>query len=103
MITRVEAEGTVTITIVKRAGSKGLQPLQLLTDCPGGKNAAVLLYEELLARDQEGIDLEELLAMDARIGEAIETGEKEFNAIGAAYQRLRSARPRPAPETIIGF
>jgi len=120
MITRVDNEGTVTITVVKRAGSKGLTtdfdhgsngleegagtaPLQALIECLGGKNPAVVLYEELAEREREGVDLEALLVLDGQIGQALEAGEKDFQAVGAAYSRLRESRPRPAPELVVGF
>ena len=46
MVTRVVKEETTTITVVKRAGTKGAG-MQDLVDCAGGRNPAIALYEEL--------------------------------------------------------
>ena len=104
MITRVEKERTVTITVVKKAGSKGLLPIQRLVECRGGKNPAIELYEEIEARETAGVlDPVEVLEMAERINQAIKEGEAQAQAVDYAVKRLDKAAARPSPVVLQGF
>jgi hypothetical protein len=106
MITRVAKDDTTTITVVKRAGSKGLTGLDYLKVCPGGKNPAVALYEELQVLDQEDSALKdpvEMLELDARIDGAIREGAEQAQRVEYALKRLTKSASRPAPFVIQGF
>lgn len=101
MITRVEKDGVTTISVVKRAGSKGMD---FLVQCAGGKNPAVALYEEIEAQEREGaLDPMQVLALDGKIDQALEEGEKQAKAVEYATKRLVQAAARPAPMVIQGF
>ncbi len=103
MITRVEEGETVKVTVVKRAGSKGLEPLQYLLECQGGKNPAIALYEELQGQKPGEMDPEQLLELGARLEAAIEAGREQGAQVDYALKRLAEAAPRPAPEVVQGF
>ena len=101
LITRVEKDGVTTINVVKRAGSKGLSGAAYLAACPGGKNAAVALLEEIEAAGD--VDPLAFLEMGERIEAAISQGEKEAEAVEAAGKRLAKAAARPAQFVMRGF
>ena len=104
MITRVTKDETVTITVVKKAGSKGLLPVQKLVECKGGKNPAIELYEQIQAQEGRGeLDAYDVLKLGEQIDKAIEAGEKQAAAVNHACARLTRAAARPAPVVIQGF
>lgn len=104
MITRVTKDETVTITVVKKAGSKGQSgdPIDALIQCPGGKNAAVVLYEELRELPAD-IDPADLLALETRVEKAVERGEQEVQAMRDSAARLATCTAIPAPFVPEGF
>jgi hypothetical protein len=110
MITRVTKEETVTVTVVKRAGSKGslasdpYNPVQALRDALPGQNPAIALYEEIEERQAEiAADPALLLELDGRIDLALRLGQEQAQAVEHALKRLRKATPQPAPGIVIGF
>jgi hypothetical protein len=102
MITRVEKDGVTTITVVKRAGTKGADPLEHLLACEGGKNPAIALCEEIEADDQARDPLY-LVDLDARIEAAIEAGEQQARMVDRALERLKKTSAIPAPDVVMGF
>jgi hypothetical protein len=102
MITRTEANGLTTITVVKRAGSKG-SGLDDLMACPGGKNPAIALYEEIEELRGGYVGPYELLSLDTRIEQALEVGQAQAEGIAYAGKRLNAAAPQPAPVLVWGF
>jgi len=100
MITRVEKDGQVTINVIKKAGSKGA--IDYLASCPGGRNPAVALYQELQSMNLD-LDPETMLSLDARLDQAIEAGAVQAGRVEGALTRLQAARPRPAPALVEGF
>jgi hypothetical protein len=105
LITRVVTDDLVTLTIVKKAGSKGAAGLDALRACQGGQNPAVALYEEILHLDMghNRLDPVTLLELDRRIGEAIIAGEEQAGAVKAARARLAAAVPQPSRSVPLGF
>lgn len=123
MITRVEKDGIVTINVVKRAGTKGLfpapiqmecrgapacappacapSPLAYLMSCPGRRNPAIELYQQL--KDSQALSPEELLTLDARLNKVIEEGQSHASRCESALKRLQRALPQPAPVVPLGF
>lgn len=101
LITRVENEGVTTITVVKKAGTKGLLPLIALDACPGGRNPAIELAEEI--KRAGNLSVLELLEMDERIDQAIEDGETQTEQMKAALNRLDAAAAQSSPWTAEGF
>ena len=119
----------VTITIVKKAGSKGSkEPSQFQVDsltgpsaelggasgtvsieylktCEGGKNPAIALYEELDAmnRSQDVVDPLDLYEISDRIESAIDAGEKQKLTIDRSMQRLSLAVAQPSRTVLMGF
>ncbi len=105
LVTRVTKDELTTITVVKRAGTKGARsPLQHLIDCKGGKNDAIALYEEIQAMETDEInDPMKMLEIDGRIEQAIESGKQQAESVVYAAQRLAKAIPQPAPVIVVGF
>lgn len=99
MITRTEKDGITTITVVKKAGSKGLTKL---IACPGGMNPAIRLYEEI-TRCEGALDPLELLEMDTRISAAVEEGTKQAESVRFASERLVESLPQAARMVVEGF
>ena len=104
MITRVTKDDTVEITVVKRAGTKGLLPLQHLVDCPEGRNSAIELNERIVRRAADGeLTPLELLELEPLIDSAIEDGKAQAEAVADALKRLTRSAAQPAPVVITGF
>jgi hypothetical protein len=109
MLTRVTKEETTTISVIKKAGTKGGNGLgngfwngfEYLVGCQGGKNAAIAMYEELQAKGE--MDALELLEMDQRIDEAIGLGEAQEEQVEYAERRLKRARPQASTAVVEGF
>jgi hypothetical protein len=101
LITRVEKDETTTITVVKRAGSKGAESLDYLIACQGGKNPAIECYELIQASG----DVSPLKALE--MGEQIETalmqGQEQQSAVRHAADRLIKSSAQCAPGLILGF
>jgi hypothetical protein len=105
-ITRAEQDSLTTVTVVKRAGSKGHETALLaLRHSPGGKNPAIALFEEIQTLEIEPHEREPeaLLTLEARIQRAIETGQSQAGAVERARERLAAATARPAPAVVLGF
>ena len=105
MITRVEKGGVTTINVVKKAGLKGsgLAGLDYLRECPGGRNPAIALYQELQSQDMGSLDPERLLTLGNQLETALSEGEAQLQAVVAAHNRLLLARAQAAPEVVTGF
>lgn len=102
MITRVEKGDETTITVVKKAGSKGnCRPLDILRDVPEQKNAVIALFDEMHGKVET--DPYELLVLEERIGSAIELGDNQAQAVKFAKQRLIDSRPVPSRTVPRGF
>ena len=90
-----------TITVVKRAGSKGTSnPIEFLLACPGCKNPAIALYEEISAQDMDPLAQ---LELDNLIDAVIAEGEKQARAQQYASERLQKSAPLPSPFVVKGF
>ncbi|MAT45346.1 MAG: hypothetical protein CL609_23705 [Anaerolineaceae bacterium] len=104
MITRVEKDDTTTITVVKRAGTKGGydQVLKHLVNCQENKNPAIALYEKIQA---EGLTNDPVLLLTAAddIDDAINSGEELAQRLERARDRLIYARHQAAPIVVVGF
>lgn len=101
MITRVTKDETVTITVVKKAGTKGAPGFDDLVACQERKNPAIALYEEI--QNTTTVDPVQLLELDARIEKAIEEGRAQAGAVEFAAKRLQAAAPRPSTVVVVGF
>jgi hypothetical protein len=101
-ITRTEKDGVCTVTVIKKAGSKGSVSADYLTACPGGRNPVVDFYGELQQIDGE-FDALRLLELEHRTGEVLKEGEAQFDAVQHARDRLANAAAQPAPYVVMGF
>lgn len=102
LLQRKEEGDVVTVTIVKKAGSKGADPLGKLRKCAGGKNPTIELYEEIDLLGPEA-DIVDLLVYESRIDQALEKGEEQRNAMKSTASRLADSVPLPAPFVVVGF
>ena len=95
---------TVEITVVKRAGTKGLLPLQHLVTYPEGRNPAIELNEQIVRRAADGeLTPLELLELEPLINNAIQDGKAQAEAVMDALKRLNRSAAQPAPVVITGF
>jgi hypothetical protein len=104
---KTEGENTtVTVSVVKKAGSKGLDPeaafLTNLRAAPAGENPAIALYKALNGAETI-TDPAALLALEARIATAIEQGEAQGAQVDKARARLTAAHAVPALFVVEGF
>ena len=104
MITRITKDDTVEMTVVKRAGTKGLAPFQHLVTCPEGRNPAIELHEQITRRSADGeLTPLELLELEPLIGTAIRDGKAQAEAVDKAVERLTRSAAQPSPVVISGF
>jgi hypothetical protein len=104
MITRVVTnENTVTLNVIKKAGSKGAAGLDFLRECPSHQNPAIELYQEIHEKGDSPLNPVTLLELDKRIGDAIIAGEQQVTAIEKARERLAAAVPQPSRTIMRGF
>src|SRR5574343_36652 len=106
LLSRKEEGEVVTVTIVKKAGSKGgairESPLRKLQSCAGGMNPAVALYQRIDALGP-GADIVDLLEFSGEIDQALAEGEKQRDLVIGAAKRLCAAEAQPAPLVVEGF
>lgn len=99
-----EKDGTVTIQVIKQAGTKGyLLPVDFLEKAPEGVNTVVQLHRELATAGILSQSPEELLKLDGKINKAMEAGRKEDHSIAQTLDSLAEAPADPAADTIEGF
>lgn len=104
MITRTTKDDTITVNVVKKAGTKGnCSIFDALSNCPSGQNIAIELYQELSNLTDYALDPQALLELDARLEQAIEAGEAESQMVNKALERLHKARAIPASLVVEGF
>jgi len=116
LITRKTEGETVTVNVVKKAGSKGAgdphpQPfsreekgegfVEALREAQPGQNPAVALYMEVMSLGN--LDPVELLRMEGRIQKALESGLAQGEQMQAALALLRKAQAQPAGIVPVGF
>ena len=104
MITRTTKDDTITVNVVKQAGTKGgYSVFDVLSSCPGGQNPAIELYRELYSLMESDMDPEKLLELDACLEQAIKEGEAEAEQVSKARERLRKARAFLSSLVVEGF
>lgn len=104
MITRTTKDDTITVNVVKQAGTKGgYSVFDVLSSCPAGQNSAIELYRELSSLPDSALDPQALLELDARLEQAIQAGEEESKMVDKALERLHKARAVPASLVVEGF
>jgi len=110
MITRVTKDETVTVTVIKKAGTKGGRrkrrddrtPLERLIACKGGMNPALELYRKFQALEGE-LGPEAALSLGSEIDRALDDGARQMEALQKAQTRLLKAAPLAAPALVTGF
>jgi len=101
-LSRAEQDGVLTVTVVKRAGSKG-NLLGYLQMCPGGKNPVIALYEAIRGSDLAALDAYAQLELAHRVEQALAEGEAQGEAVRRSAHRLAPAAPQLAPGLLLGF
>jgi hypothetical protein len=112
-IERVEKDGTVTITVIKLAGSKGSGRrsssrkkgggLAALLCCKSRRNPAVQLYLKMHAQNVNALDPTGLIALADDIDSTLAAGIKQNQQILAALARLIRAAPKEGTFVPWGF
>ena len=104
MITRTTKGETITVTVVKQAGTKGSYSVfGALCSCPAGQNPAIELYREIANLPDAALDPQRLLEMDARLEQAIQQGQCDSELVRESMKRLCKPRAIPAPHVVEGF
>jgi hypothetical protein len=88
-IKREEKDGVLTVTVVKKAGTKG-NYLEVLKAAPDEINPAIVLAHEFQARETAGdISWDELLTRGSEIDQAVAAGEGEAAVILKFLWRMK--------------
>jgi hypothetical protein len=115
IITRTtdQASDTVTVHVQKKAGTKGvaagvavaggIDPVAHLQQCEGGRNPAIVLWQEMERLRVGDVDPETMLALNDRISQAVDQGSKEAAAVDKALERIQKAQPIPGRSLMVGF
>ena len=104
-INREEKDGVTLIRIVKKAGTKGgLNILQNLIESEQTLNPALTLSWQLkMLEVQGGMNIENLLLVQAEINSAITTGKQWETEVERSLTLLKQSPPIPSQATITGF
>ena len=103
-IDRKETDGTMVVSVIKRADWKGngAAVLNALIASPDQMNPAVALWMQL----QGQIDAQDpgaFLALEPTISSAIEEGDKEIASVQKTLTQLIECAPVPASRIPLGF
>jgi len=98
---RETKDGNLVVTVTKRAGRLGLNPLAALLDAPRSLNPAVALYQRI--NDAGNLTPEMIAALGEEIEIACEAGSEEIGAVDKAKERLIKARPHASIGVPMGF
>ena len=112
-IERVEKDDSVTITVIKLAGSKGSGRrsssrkkgggLAALLCCKNRRNPAVQLYLEMHAQNVNALDPAGMIALADNIDSTLAAGTKQNQQVQAALARLVRASPMEGTFVPLGF
>ncbi len=104
-INREEKDGVTLIRMVKKAGTKGgLGILQSLIESEQTLNPALTLSWQLkMLEVQGGMNIENLLLVQAEINSAITTGKQWETEVERSLTLLKQSPPIPSQATITGF
>ena len=112
-IERAEKDDTVTITVIKLAGSKGSGRrsssrkkgggLAALLSCKSRRNPAVELYLEMHAQNVNALDPAGMIALADDIDSTLAAGIKQNQQVLAALARLVRAAPKDGTFVPRGF
>jgi hypothetical protein len=113
MIERAEKDDTVTITVIKLAGSKGSGRhshtnrkgggLAALLGCKSRRNPAVELYLEMHAQNVNALNPAGMIALADEIDSTLAAGIKQQQQVLAGLARLARAAPKEGTFVPIGF
>ncbi|BCY18661.1 hypothetical protein hrd7_25100 [Leptolinea sp. HRD-7] len=100
-LTRTEKDGVTTITVIKKAGTKG--GWQDLVTAPAGRNPVILLETKLAGTDTDQLDLDSLTEIDELITSTLEEGDRQNEMVGYALHRMKRSRPVATSTIPAGF
>ncbi len=99
--TRTEKDGVTTITVIKKAGSKG--GWQDLISATEGRNPIIALQAKLADTNPSSMTMEELIEADEQINTTLEAGDSQKDMVGYALHRLKKAKAAALSVTPVGF
>jgi len=105
LISRTQEDGNTVISVLKRAGTKGVSPFEVLVGASESVNPAIALAWEIKRLEAKG-ELEDpivLLRYSKQIDQAIEQGENEASDVARSRAKLQTACPKTSTAIIVGF
>ena len=99
-LTRSTKDGVMTVTVVKQAGTLGIDPIEALLKAPSHLNPAIVMHQKL-AEERPG--LAELLLQKPEIDRAIKVGTDEVREAGRSCRSLIDSDAIPSESTPKGF
>lgn len=106
-ITRSEQDGSLVVTMAKRAGTKGSSRSEVLTGLRNTTetiNPAVLLQDKLRRMEERGeLDVRKLMRLQPEIRWAMNDAQKQMEEVKASLKLLGEAKPVAAKSIPLGF
>ncbi len=105
LISRTQEDGQTVVSVLKRAGTKGVTPFEVLIAAPESVNPAIALAWELKRLEAKG-ELEDpavLLQYSKQIDQAIEQGKNEASDVAHSRAKLQTACPKTSTAVVVGF
>lgn len=101
---RATAAGVMTVTVIKKSGTKGAAIVDLLAAAPERLNPAVMMQRRLQILEAEGkLSVSDLLQMRGQIEKAMQAGSNEISRVGKALKTLKEADAQTAKKVPTGF
>lgn len=106
-ISRLEESGKLTVTLTKRAGTKGAgisDVLLALVAAPEEINPALIMQHKLMRIEEQGqLGLRRILRLQPEIRRAIDEGMKQIREQSASLKLLKEGKPVAGSSIPPGF
>lgn len=100
---RSQKDNVLTVTVIKKAGTKG-GVIESLLKAPGYTNEVYAMKQKLAEMDsQSALTFDRIKEMEDEIEKALTSGEEASDQVAASMQVLVSAEPQASLSTPIGF
>jgi hypothetical protein len=101
---RATTGGQMTVTVVKKSGTKGAAIVDVLAAAPECLNPAVMMQQKLQQAEADGkLSVSVLLAMKGNIEKAMQAGSNEISRVSKALKVLKDADAQTAKMVPTGF
>jgi hypothetical protein len=101
---RATVGGVMTVSVIKKSGTKGAAILDVLDAAPEKINPAVAMQRRLQQAEADSkLSVSDLLQMRGEIEKAIDAGNKEISRVSGALKVLKGADAQPAKTVPVGF